>query len=43
VVFYCSLAIVLCLLLIVDTLKDDSILSSAFSDNCKALGKGLVL
>jgi len=38
-----SLATVLSLLLMVDTLEDDLVLSSAFSDNRKALGEGLVL
>ena len=42
-VFYYSLAIVLSLLLVVDILEDCLILSAAFGDYCKALGKSLVL
>jgi hypothetical protein len=41
-VFYYSLATVLDLL-IVDTLEDCLVLSAAFSNHCKALGKSLVL
>lgn len=42
-VFYYSLVIVLGFLLVVDTLEDCLVLSAAFSDHRKALGKSLVL